>query len=246
MRLFCCFPAVLLFIAALPISSMAGDFAQVHVFGFSKDGKHFAFEQYGVQDGSGFPYSEIFVLNVANDSWVKPTPFRRRDKIDDSNGYDEDALLSVARAENRGTAQSLLAQTGIAGKGLTVGHNPPTELNSDPLRLVVNPRQIVPPIDDPVEIRLEEKPISTAECAPMAIDATQGFRLTLTFQGKTRVLNNDTSLPKSRRCPLRYRIERVVTYYPDNGSPVFAVLVQMESYGFEGPDGRFLAITGTL
>ena len=68
-------------LCAAPAS--AGDFAERHIFGFSPDGSHFAFEEYGVQDGSGFPYSNIYIVDVANDSWLPGTPLRVR--IDDES-----------------------------------------------------------------------------------------------------------------------------------------------------------------
>ena len=57
-------------LAALPVPAAAGEFAQVDLLGFSRSGSHFAFEEYGVQDGSGFPYSNIYVIDVGDDSWV--------------------------------------------------------------------------------------------------------------------------------------------------------------------------------
>ncbi len=63
-------------LAALLLSVVAGsaqaaDGAQSRPIGFSPDRRYFAFEQYGVQDGSGFAYSDIFVIDLSNDSWVK-------------------------------------------------------------------------------------------------------------------------------------------------------------------------------
>ncbi|MBN9059609.1 MAG: DUF2259 domain-containing protein, partial [Rhizobiales bacterium] len=51
--------------AAAPTAAMAGDFAERSILGFSPDGGRFAFEEFGIQDGSGFPYSNIFVLDTA-------------------------------------------------------------------------------------------------------------------------------------------------------------------------------------
>ena len=48
-------------------SAQAGDFAKREIHGFSVDGGLFAFEEYGVQDGSGFPYSNIYVIDTATD-----------------------------------------------------------------------------------------------------------------------------------------------------------------------------------
>lgn len=76
---------------------------------------------------------------------------------------------------------------------------------------------------------------------------TRGFRLTLSHEGTTRVLNDDLSLPRSRGCPLRYRIERLVVHRETDRAPAhFAVIVLMELIGYEGADGRYLAITGKL
>lgn len=223
----------------------AGDFAAIDMLGFSADGQTFAFEQYGVQDGSGFPYSEIFLIDVATDRWISPSPFRRQGEDVEQPGQTEASYLARIRSENRQTAQPYLDQTGIAGQGRVVGHNPATEISADPEHMVVTPRLIVPSADDPLELELTEFPLPSSECASFGAE-TKGFRLTFRYQGDVKVLNDDTALPKSRGCPLRYRIERIMTHYPDNAPPVFAILILMETHGFEGPDGRYLAITGTF
>lgn len=66
-----CFITVL---AGLLISqASAADLAELGSTGFSDDGAYFAFEQYGIQDGSGFPYSSITIVDVKSDSWVAGT-----------------------------------------------------------------------------------------------------------------------------------------------------------------------------
>ncbi len=231
--------------AALGLTPLAraGDTAEVHILGFSKTGGFFAFEQYGIQDGSGFPYSDIFVVDVIGDTWVTPSPFRRRDEIDD--GRAPEALLTETRARNREMAQPLLVDTAIAGKGKTVGFSPRTELQSDPHHMRVAPREHPDLAGNPVTLTLSEYALPSTECAGFGAN-TKGFRLTMTHNGVTRTLNNDTSVPGSRNCPLGYRIERFVTHFPKEAPPVFAVLIQMDSLGFEGPDRRYLAITGRL
>ena len=57
-------------------AASAGDYADRTIIGFSPDGAYFAFEEYGVQDGSGFPYANIYVVDTATDSWVAGTPIR--------------------------------------------------------------------------------------------------------------------------------------------------------------------------
>lgn len=236
--------AVLAWLFVAPAAS-AGDTADFQLLGFSKNGDFFAFEQYGFQDGSGFPYSEIFVVDVIGDSWVKPSPFRLRNDVDIDLGNAADAALNETRAKNRAAAQQLLKTQGIAGKGRTVGFNPRTELNSDPHNMLVAPREFLASNENAIRLTLTEYPLPSGECASYGAE-TKGFRLEMLHNGVARTLNNDASVPKSRKCPLGYRIERIVTHFPDEAPPVFAILIQMDSLGFEGPDRRYLAITGRL
>lgn len=226
-------------------AALAGDTAKLQLLGFSKNGSFFAFEQFGFQDGSGFPYSEIFVVDVIGDSWVKPSPFRLRKDVDVGLGDAADNALTAARSENRLTAQPLLKEKAIAGKGDTVGFSPRTELTSDPHKMRVAPREFYHDGDGPVDLTLTEYTLPDAVCQGYGAE-TKGFRLTMVHNGVTRTLNEDKSVPKSRKCPLSYRIERFVTHFPEDAPPVFAVLIQMDSVGFEGPDRRYLAITGRL
>ncbi|GAB4534725.1 MAG: DUF2259 domain-containing protein [Roseibium sp.] len=241
-----CLALLALAAAAIPAPvALAGDTAELQILGFSRDGGYFAFEQFGIQDGSGFPYSEIFVVDVIGDSWVSPSPFRLRKDTEAGIGEAGDSALSQTRGENRLAAQPLLQEKKIGGKGQTMAFNPRTELASDPHNLYAAARDSFRPGDDPVELTLSEYDLPDAECQGYGT-ATKGFRLTMVRGGVTRILNDDTSVPKSRRCPLAYRIERFVTHFPDEAPPVFAVLIQMDSLGFEGPDRRYLAITGRL
>lgn len=222
----------------------AGDYANVEVLGFSSDGHQFAFEQYGIQDGSGFPYSDIFIIDVATDSWVKPSPFRFTNTEAPDLADPATVTANTRHVTHQAAADAGLLQVPLY-QGFTAGHNPVTELSADSHVMTVTPRLIVPPIDDPMELALEEISLPSPTCASYGAD-TRGFNLTLTYRGQTRVLNQDTGLPKSRGCPLRYRIDRLITFYPDGQPPVFAVLVLMETHGFEGSDGRYLAITGRI
>lgn len=234
-------------LAALPVPAAAGEFAQVDLLGFSRSGSHFAFEEYGVQDGSGFPYSNIYVIDVGDDSWVPGTPLRRLDEVDDSQPLDFAEELARTRAANREAARAVLDQTGIAGAGETVAHNPATERSSDPHLMLASVIPDVPALGETVTLALEERPVPDPDNCPSGFGDIRGMKLTLSFEGKTRILADDTQIPKSRGCPLRYRIERFVIHTPTFPGPTyFAVLVLMERIGFEGPDGRFLAITGRL
>ena len=135
-----------------------------------------------------------------------------------------------------------------ANRGITAGFNPVTELSADPHRIAVNPRVVVPPIDDPVEFRLDELDLLQPQRCENLGDV-KGYRLTrvaLSPGQATALLHEDGSIPSSRGCPLGYRIGAVQTFFPDGGAPVFAVLIAVRTFGFEGPDHRWIAVPGRL
>lgn len=238
-------PLFLASLAALLFSSLAvhaGDTAELNILGFSADGGIFAFEEFGVQDGSGFPYANRFYIDVANDSFVAGSPIRVR--IDD-----ESATVDAAREQARTEGEIIVADAELArNRGVTAGFNPVTELSADPHRLSVNPRPVFPPIDAPVEFRIEEIHLGQPEnCHDMG--KAMGYRLIRTglAPGESAVvLHDDASIPASRRCPLGYHLGAVQTFFPQGGEPVFAVLIAVRSVGFEGPDHRWIAVPGKL
>lgn len=222
--------------------SWAGDTAELNILGFSADGSIFAFEEYGIQDGSGFPYANRFYIDTESDSFLPGTPIRVR--IDD-----ESASLDEARAAAREDGQSIISDEELAAnRGITAGFNPVTELSADPHRMAVNPRVVVPPIDMPVEFRVEEIALQAPpDCE--GFGDIMGYRLTRVgvSPGETaELIHEDDTIPASRRCPLGYHIGAVQTFFPEGNEPVFAVLIAVRSVGFEGPDHRWIAVPGKL
>ncbi|RCS24398.1 DUF2259 domain-containing protein [Phyllobacterium salinisoli] len=223
----------------------AGDAASLDIIGFSKDGGIFAFEESGIQDGSGFPYANRFYISTENDSFLPGTPVRI--VIDR-----DDATIDEARREARGKGETA-AHVGDdelrAHAGKTVASNPVTELSADPFRVVVNPRPVFPAIDAPLEYRLSEIPLAPpAPCKDLSADLGEmkGFRLVEIDpapNGKTRLLHEDKNIPASRACPLGYSIGAVQITHDVQGPPAGAILVAVRSIGFEGPNHRWLAVT---
>lgn len=220
-------------------TARAGDVARLEILGFSHDAGVFAFEEYGVQDGSGFPYANRFYIDTATDSFVKGTPIRVR--LDD-----ESATVDAARVEARRKGEAIVAQSELdANRGYTAGYNPVTELSADAHRIVVNPRPILPPIDTPLEFRLEETGLTGSELC-QAQGEVKGYRLLrIGDGGKASVLHEDASIPKSRGCPNGYRIGAVQTF-SSPGLRAYAVVISVRQYGFEGPDYRWIAVTGKM
>ena len=224
--------------ATFTVPALAGDAAELSILGFSPDGAIFAFEEFGVQDGSGFPYANRFYIDTATDSFVAGTPIRVR--IDD-----EAATTETARSSAREQGQAVVKDATLQ-PGFTAGFNAITELSADPYRLAVNPRPVFPPIDAPLEFRIEEISFDQpANCHDLGMAI--GFRLVrvgLTPDQPAQIIHDDSAIPESRNCPLGYRLGAVQTFYPKDGPPVYAVMVSVRSVGFEGPNHRWIAIPG--
>lgn len=237
MRIFKPILASVLLICFYTLQSQAGDFAKREIYGFSANGGLFAFEEYGVQDGSGFPYSNLYIIDTQTDAWTANSPYRVR--LDD-----ETKSVFDAREEARILAGPVMKS--FEDRGTVVATNRATELDVDGKRMAANPRMVVPPIDKRLEFRLEEKQfVASSICE--AFGASIGFRLLKIGSedgDETITIHEDASVPESRKCPLRYDFADLITYYPQGASPVFAILIRMQTVGFEGPDGRYLAVTG--
>ena len=226
-------------ITFLPTAGSAGDFAERSALGFSPDGRYFAFEEYGVQDGSGLPYSNIFLVDTSRDEWVEGTPIRVQPENDSQS-------LSQIRAESRDQFGSFLTTYQIGAEGMTVVSNPLTETSANPYFVSFFPQFSVLNADGDYKLALQEYQLPAANC-PDSGQAYKGFQLTLTEpDGGERVLSRDERIPGSRKCPLGYRLSEVITYFPANGQPILTVVISIFSLGFEGPDRRFIAVTGAL
>lgn len=230
----------LLFLLVLSTEvAMGGDFAKRHIHGFSADGKLFAFEEFGVQDGSGFPYSTIYIIDTATDNWTAGSPFK-------AQLNDETKTVFDAREASRILAGPRMKS--FEDRGNVVATYRSTQQGINKKRIVANPRIVVPPIDETVEFRLDRKSFPGTESCE-AFGPSAGYRLSqiaTTPKQTARIIHEDESVPTSRSCPLDYEFADVVTYFPPNGTPKLALIILMLRVGFEGPDGRYIAVTTNL
>lgn len=221
-----------LMLPALPAQS--AELAERSILGYSDDGRYFAFEQFGIQDGSGFAYSEIFIIDLVEDRWAPGGPVRVRREEDG-------ASLRGAREDAMELAGPHLNQYGIGASFRVLASTTPMESGSQEEVMEFNPRAILTPIDPLRTLRIENLPMSSSrDCFDMV--ETAGFALSLqVHDGPKQTIYRDTQLPLSRRCPARYGISAIVV--PFDGAPGRAVaLISVYQLGFEGLDRRFLAV----
>jgi predicted secreted protein len=223
---------------AFTLPAHAIDYAERLLIGFSPDARYFAFAEYGVQDGSGFPYANAYVIDTSTDAWVKGTPARILIENEESSEFD---ALGQALEQ----IDSLVDQFDIQRIPNVVAHNPITQISSDPYSVrFLHPMMQGPTDDYAYTLTLTERSMATAADCPADMGDYQGMTLTLTLPGgKERNLTEDKTVPQSRRCALGYRISEVMIS-PD--APVMAILLDVRLLGFEGWDRRFMAVTTAL
>lgn len=104
---------------------LANDAATLEFIGFSGDGRYFAWEQYGVQDGSGFPWSEITIQET--DGGAVAESFLCVLEDESLEGGDARA---ACLAEASGALSLLSAGEWLPG--VRCIHHPPTDLGEYP------------------------------------------------------------------------------------------------------------------
>ncbi len=231
------FLAAFAFVAALT-PTFAAERAEFSLIGYSPGGKYFAFEEYGIQDGSGFAYSNIYVLNLETDAWVGGSPFRVR-------AEDETTQLAEIRSQALRAAMGPIGDYHIHNPARIVALNGDGEPEADELTLDFG----VPGYSDPSSIfgsyelsfDIFDAP-SGEDCMAYFGEKAKGLRLKLTEGNSTAVLHEDSRIPKSRGCPVTYRASAVVMPFDATDIRHAVALISVWSYGFEGMDRRYIAV----
>lgn len=234
-------------LCALSSVASAGDFSTLNLIGFSKDGRYLAFEEYGMQDGSGFPYSNIYVVDVVKNSFAG-NPVRVR--IDNETATEK---LARSRAKLGSSAAFkrfgiVLGNTGtqVVSRLLTdlSANNVPSKGPND--AQTINFAEIIGSMyqSGDYELKLKSTKTKTKECDAFG-DDYDVLMLDVTLYDrenkKTTILQKDSSLPSSRGCPINYVMQHVYLY-----QGYIAVFINTYHVGFEGPDMRYMVVTGKI
>jgi predicted secreted protein len=232
---------IALFAMALPAA--AADRALINMLGYSDDGAYFAFEQFGIQDGSGFPFADIFIVDLVNDTWVD-API---EVVIDS----EDASLQEARAQAMDQARAKLDELKIGvpveilamiGEGEYANETGLRVNWSTPACCGAGATQV-----DTQSLILQTRGIASNEDYCDQDLGPVGYNLWHQDQSGVRELHMDGDvLPSSRGCTLDYRIYAVVgpfsEYYGVDFTARRVAIIASYPFGFEGVNRRFLAV----
>ena len=258
-------PAALLALAAVALclagtgDARAGDGSAVHALGFSPDGRYFAFEQYGEQDGSGTLHSTISAVETIGDHPVKGTPVAAvMDPDNPALGKEpRDKQLADIRARAAADAADLLQQLGISQPGHMVA-----SVRDSRARSVLAPEHVrsvmkaaVATVTLPADrfgpdtrLVLREFDVALPRCKDLVSgEHPNGFGLTLERKGRPTIhLSRDQTIPVSRGCPDHYGIAEAHALPLPDGSHAMAVFIQYFYTAFEGPNRRFIVVTGRV
>ncbi len=227
--------SALLMLLAVP--AWAGDRAGIDFIGFSEDGGFFAFEEFGIQDGSGFAYANLYVIDTAKDAWVKDTPVRIR--VDD-----ETITLGEVRQRAQQQAKPVLDRLGIDGAVEVLALNGDGALDSNPGELSFG----LPGYgrDEPrgdYRLSLASHIVtSPLPCADWFSMPPMGYQLTLSEGENARLVHDEDSIPESRGCAQEYRLYAVLQPFWAQQIDKAVAIVAVYPGGFEGPDRRFIAV----
>jgi predicted secreted protein len=233
--------------------AFAGDAAKLTHIGASADGASFAFMESGIGDGMGNAYARIRIIDTLKNKYAAPAIERFQTEEEMENPSIN--LLSV-EADVLKKADATLKKLNIttAIKGNIVASRKVTDLEARKLKeLSFSVSAIIAGLVSPsYKLKLSlSKATPAAGAACLVPDQAKKLKLEITDNQskKTRTLQADASLPATRGCVHNYEIEDVVVIQPDQSSDLASkvvVLLRVYTYGFEGEDVRYMAISGAL
>jgi predicted secreted protein len=250
--------------------SQAADSAALVFLGLSPDGKYAAFEQYGVQDGSGFAFSSIQILDIDANRFATNSI----DSLDENPNYEaEEQGTKVVRTANYKKAQAQFKNFGIIekskikeGKLRQVVARSPYESHDSLRQLQFHNRGIFSEVTyaksvHDLSLSTHSLPCHSNNPFCQESDGGKGLKLELkTFDSETQstntlVLQNDTRIPASRAFTLDYSIAGAYIVDPaatsldrpfDLKTAKVIAIIAVTSQGFEGPDLGYMFVSGKL
>jgi predicted secreted protein len=233
-------------VSFIPVAAKAADNAERGFALFSADGQYFAFEQFGIQDGSGFPYSTIAVVDLDRDRWVDGTPVTVRPET-------EEATLARTRADAAVRVKPVLDRLHINTPGETLASNPATEIVPDRKTLTFAPyyqgigldsATHRPPQSARYTLSLTDIPFPLREPCYGEEKAQYGFVLTVRDHDTkaSKEAYRDRTIPASRYCPLGYDLADIFVFRKFGAPERYVALIGVYTPGFEGLDRRLIAV----
>lgn len=228
-----------LFIAMLlcvfSVTSWAGDAAQVRFIGFSQAGNYLAFQEYGVTDGEGATFSNLFIVDVVHNRLME-----KMIETQDASGTAQVLELNLNKAkaslDKLGIILDNVGEKMISRTFNDVGADANNARFSIGTPLAGLQHHIY-------QLIMTEKEAGLCENMGVPVQAHK-FSLKLLNEAtqESKILRNEVAFPMGDDCPIRHRIQDVYIYH----EKFIAVFINSLSPGYEGENMRHLVVTGTL
>ena len=209
-----------------------GNFAaSVEFLGFSSDGRYFAWEQYGVQDGSGFPFSSAAVQETEGGSvaWS-------REIVLEDEGQELERARELCRTE---AAEAMRRISAVWLPGTLCVHHPPTDISTPGDSVRFHSCCYAPGYcEGDRTVSLTTRMVTGSEMEEYwgLIPVMLSVSVRDNALGTVRSLLEDDSLAEDRSYVSDYGIESIWAL----GDSAFVVSVAVISLGFEGQDLSYL------
>lgn len=226
------------------ISCFAGDHASFNSLGFSESGDFYAFSQTGICDGSGFPYAQVFVIDVKKNEIVASGSFDAEppEGEDDNTQSVEHCLTEASKAANLG--KFAISADKFPGKKLL--ERLPTD-HSTCSDIVFSTEAIAEGgasgYATRYTLKIETKDTkANIQDIPEDFGAAKLLKLAVSWTEDEKkqdlVILDEKELSQQRPYPLNYSISQIIA-----GKESIIVVVSYTTPGFEGPDVRYMAFT---
>ncbi len=217
-------------------TSFAGDVSETKFLGFSADFLVAGFMQSGTQDGSGFPYCTVTLIDTAKNSFYVPQSLIVLE--DEKPGNNKALACANAKAKIQKTLTTLKLNPDL---GTHVFSRKITEVGGAGAKSIQFGTYSIFPqrLDHTVTITTSDSDIVN----PLTEGKSQLLSISLTSNdGHPKILQADKKLPDSRKYVYDYELaDGYVAETPKKSVKVFSV--RTYATGFEGPDVRTMYIS---
>ena len=229
--------------------SLAGDYSQPGEMGYSSDFRFLTFEEFGIEDGSGFPYSNYYLIDL------KAGPAKVIERVQANfDGEDNPTAQDLfrVRAQAREKSQAWMNADRALWPAQMLAHNgdgvpDDYELKSGKgLILRFGPTGYNGAVTGDYSLSLSFTEIQTNDtCADWGPSQPVGFALTLTNNDndQSSEVFRTNGLLEENTCPYGFTISGVYMPFEANDISDAFALISVLSRGFEGFDRRFLVVS---
>lgn len=238
----------------LASETMAGTVSTLRDVGFSADGRYFAFTTTEADGMSGVTCRTTTFINTVRNQWVgRPyrvckdeaasaiAASRKMRKQSDRSRNEIKRLTKKLKINFKNDGQRIVSRPAFRYWKNASSADKEYSKKGESLTFVTNNKKRY-------RLMLSKKTVSSIKCKGMMYNhppAMMSLRLQNLRTNKSKALQIDRGIPKTRGCPYHYRIQSVYSHKRGRGRVVVAVL-QYFSPSIEGPDERYLVISGQM